>query len=192
MDPGWTVMNFMATVALHMGCDPIICVGMDHCFKDGKVYSEGVSEEGEGDTRPDLEMSRSFMEQLVKENPDVTWINATGGGLSVAGMKEQRLESVLSSLEAHISPPLFSELDHEEKISTEDLDKSLKHCHELVEILVFGSMSEKLIAKVELEEEPFYQLVICPALKVWDFILEREIKEDFDLQRHIFIRESDS
>lgn len=42
-DGGWNVATFLMAIAHHMGCDPIILIGVDLAAQDGKVYAEGVA-----------------------------------------------------------------------------------------------------------------------------------------------------
>ncbi len=92
-ESGWTVGNFSSALAIFFGCNPIICVGMDYCYQEGRKYAfEGSLEEKglipaldrNGNsvlTQTDWLMAISWMKDLSKENPKTTFLNATEGGM---------------------------------------------------------------------------------------------------------------
>jgi hypothetical protein len=43
LDSGWTVGNFMAALALHFGCDPIVSIGANHIREDGSQPPDWVA-----------------------------------------------------------------------------------------------------------------------------------------------------
>lgn len=77
-DGGWTVGNFMAAIAVYLGCNPIVCVGMDYCYREGRKYAfEG--EVSHCETQDDWLMSVSWLEELAKKHPEKTFLNASRG-----------------------------------------------------------------------------------------------------------------
>lgn len=95
---GHNVVNFMTTIALEMGCNPIIYVGLDLSFKGEQTYAEY-----EGDKTPlnkytDLAQSldiygnkittrwmwlkeRTYIYNLAQSFPHIKFYNATEGGM---------------------------------------------------------------------------------------------------------------
>ncbi len=108
IDGGWVVSNFLVAVAHHMGCDPIITVGMDGCWKRDQEYVAGVSESGppvgeievvdrDGNvafTRKDLLWSTEWFAQFARSHPKGQFINATRGGLPIPEWEERTLDAI--------------------------------------------------------------------------------------------------
>lgn len=74
-DGGWTVGNTMVAIAAFFGCDPIICVGMDYSYEDGKKYAFEESKR-ENVTPDDWIMAVMWMEEFARKNPNTTFLNA--------------------------------------------------------------------------------------------------------------------
>lgn len=75
-DGGWTVGNFMAAVALYFGCNPIVCVGMDYCAREGRKYA---FEETKINSQEDWIESVNWLKALEKKYPKTTFFNASNG-----------------------------------------------------------------------------------------------------------------
>lgn len=75
-DGGWTVGNFMAAIAVYFGCNPIVCVGMDYCTREGRKYA---FEEGIVESQEDWVSSVAWLENLEKNHPEITFLNASNG-----------------------------------------------------------------------------------------------------------------
>lgn len=43
---GWSVATFLMEIAFLFGCSPILCIGMDFCYKEGKKYRDFPQGEG--------------------------------------------------------------------------------------------------------------------------------------------------
>lgn len=97
LNTGWTVGNGAVAVALELGCNPIIFVGMDYCYRGSQKYAW---RKGGGDmaliqaknalgqdvwTQYDWLMSVRWMEEMAEEHPETTFINATADGLKMGG-----------------------------------------------------------------------------------------------------------
>ncbi len=110
-DTGWTVANFMTALAYHMGCDPIIFIGMDFSESQEKLYAPGVVEEGlkEGRiiaydqnnhplyTKKDWLLAAKWTEIFAANHP-ATFINATEGGLGFEGIPSIPLKDALQRI----------------------------------------------------------------------------------------------
>ncbi|MBY0528562.1 MAG: DUF115 domain-containing protein [Rhabdochlamydiaceae bacterium] len=98
---GWTVSNFAAAIALMLGCNPIICVGMDFSFPADEMYAQGITEsacqkdlilvkDAAGNpvySKKDWVMSAEWMGAFAAAHPDVRWIHAQEGGLNLSGFE---------------------------------------------------------------------------------------------------------
>ena len=98
LNTGWTVGNGAVAVALELGCNPIILVGMDYCYLAGQKYAwkqgggdrplvTSVNALGEKvETQSDWLMAVHWMEEISAAHPEVTFINATAGGMKIEGL----------------------------------------------------------------------------------------------------------
>jgi hypothetical protein len=107
-EAGWNVGNFCSALAVHLGCDPIIFVGMDLSCSGERVYAPGVEEPFEREkfllvhntggkpfySRRDWVMAAEWTESCMLKNPDRLFINATEGGIGFKGMKHASLQEV--------------------------------------------------------------------------------------------------
>ncbi|KAF3363368.1 Uncharacterized protein PHSC3_000056 [Chlamydiales bacterium STE3] len=62
INTGFSTSNFCTSIALHLGCNPIIYLGMDMAYSEGVKYTSGV-EAYPGD-------SKEVQESLKKQHPD--------------------------------------------------------------------------------------------------------------------------
>jgi hypothetical protein len=123
IEEGFGVINFIISVAREMGCNPIILVGMDLSDKEGKHYSPGIdnhplytgpkSTDGHDPLGERLEAKDVFGEPVhtywswiaegtwitsfAKSYPDVQVINATEGGIAIAGVPNVPLKEVVDT-----------------------------------------------------------------------------------------------
>lgn len=75
---GWCVGNFLSQIAVFMGCDPIIFIGMDFSYTQGNKYGEGSDHYGNKRiVQKDFEMAIDFTESLAKKHQDRLFINAS-------------------------------------------------------------------------------------------------------------------
>lgn len=98
LNTGWTVGNGAVSVALELGCNPIILVGMDYCYRAGQKYAwkqgggdmplvTSVNAAGEKvETQTDWLMAVHWMEEISVAHPEVTFINATAEGMKIGGL----------------------------------------------------------------------------------------------------------
>jgi hypothetical protein len=95
LNTGWTVGNGAVAVAVQLGCNPIILVGMDYCYKGEQKYAwrkeggdmqlvKGVDASGkEVWTQGDWLLSVRWMEEMAAAHPEITFINATADGMAI-------------------------------------------------------------------------------------------------------------
>ncbi|MES2274216.1 MAG: 6-hydroxymethylpterin diphosphokinase MptE-like protein [Chlamydiota bacterium] len=191
-DAGWTVGNFLTQLAVLFGCNPIIFVGMDLCYKKRQKYahletetSNGLieAENWEGKkvwTQGDWLMAGQWTETLARRHPERLFINATEGGL---GFKAPILQKSLQSL---LKTDLSKQFDLRGKVHAEiqmlsphtdcrfDLwDASMQRCEQIVADM-------KKFQMRDLEAEIVYQKLLMPLWQIWKPVFEREL--DLDLQ----------
>lgn len=119
VEEGHNVVNFSLDIANHLGCDPIIFVGMDLAFTNGMMYAGGqeiFSKQKKGDfmdgkgpltpiCRRDIFGNEVYtlrkwiaesdwISSYAKVYPQKTFINATEGGLGFKGVKNLSLGEV--------------------------------------------------------------------------------------------------
>ncbi len=170
-DGGWTVGNFLTAVAVHLGCSPIIFVGMDLCYEKGRKYAqieadlpEGLIEARGAITQKDWLMSAQWTEELAKGRH---FFNATEGGI-LQLPKEPLSESLKRCTEERNLRKWVHEAIQKLPIRTaskkwEEWDLSLRNC-------------KKDIANME--DEIVYQKLLSPLWEIWRPIFEREVEGD--------------
>ncbi len=96
-DSGWTAANFCTAVAVLLGCNPIIFVGMEFSFQLDQVYGAGMkADEHKGVfvevqhidgkrllTKNDWVMSAEWQAALGSQYPQTRFLNATPQGLNI-------------------------------------------------------------------------------------------------------------
>lgn len=121
-DEGHNVVNFLIQIAYRLGCDPIVCIGVDLAFTNGMVYAPGVVEDRSFDLNAHLDpkqietlaikrtdVNGNEVETLWKWIAESTWIgdfaneysdvqvvNCTEGGIGFPGVENCLFESVVS------------------------------------------------------------------------------------------------
>ncbi|SCA63664.1 Uncharacterized protein SCG7086_AZ_00040 [Chlamydiales bacterium SCGC AG-110-P3] len=121
VEEGHNVINFLMDIARHLGCDPIIFVGMDLAYTDMQAYADGVvvdsrvKEESilsscdlDSNAFPRLDINGTpvytlwkwvtesqWVSEWAEQHPEVTVINATGGGIGFKGIPNVDLKKVL-------------------------------------------------------------------------------------------------
>lgn len=144
---GGSVAHMLITLAIYMGCNPIIFIGQDLAytgerghdvsagnkwreltFDDYKRKDDIYVEDIYGNpirTSITLNDYRISMEEIIEKNPNVNFINATEGGANVSGAKNMTLEEALKSLEADNVEKVGNFLVNEDK--TNHIIQELKY-----------------------------------------------------------------
>ena len=89
---GWTSGTAAVSIALHLGCNPIVLIGMDFCYKDDQKYSNKKSykvqqekisifnkEHLEVQTQRDWLLAKSWLENLAVQHSKVSFYNTSSG-----------------------------------------------------------------------------------------------------------------
>ena len=85
---GWTVGNFATQMAVWMGCNPIIWVGMDLCYQGEQKYADRsdrsqvpLIESNDRMTQRDWLLAARWSEELSCEHPQLRFVNTSMQGL---------------------------------------------------------------------------------------------------------------
>ena len=189
-DGGWTVGNFLTRVALFLGCNPIVFVGMDLCYEGTRKYAyikEEAGQEGLVEvisnngskvwTQTDWLMARDWTEALIRQNPQRQWIDARGGGLEFrANIQKMSLADIdlpwkgdlrkMAHLAIQNLPFKSKELNRRDAWRC-----SLRKCLEIIELPI--SSQAPLLA-----EEIVYEKLLLPLWQVWRPIFSRSLDLD--------------
>lgn len=121
---GNNVVNFSISIAKALGCNPIILVGVDLAYTDGKSYApgivphpvldahKGIATRGEGEDvilKMDIQnkpvntlwkwiVESMWVTQLAVTSPKLKVVNATEGGIGFDGVPNQALKEVAENL----------------------------------------------------------------------------------------------
>lgn len=122
LDEGCNVINMSLSIAEALGCNPIICVGVDLAYSQGQSYSSGIEMHAIHDPKEHF-ITKSPVEELVLQNdiygkpvytlwkwiqesawfsnfaathPHTTLVNATEGGLGFSGVPNVSLKEAAS------------------------------------------------------------------------------------------------
>lgn len=119
LEVGNNVAHVPFAFARYMGCDPIILVGLDLAFSDGKTHSSEVNKyltedilgiylskttkvRGQNndvlDTYEEFMYARVWFETEMALNKTFRYINATEGGSYISGCEHMKLQSVIDML----------------------------------------------------------------------------------------------
>ncbi len=209
LDEGHNVINFCLQIAKQLGCDPIILIGLDLAFTGMQSYAPGIEKNTlfdpqqfehveEFDEKPlllkDIEgqplytlwkwiAESEWIGDFAKENPEVTIINATQGGLGCPGIANESLGSLIeqyltraypirerlhteiqNSTMAHVTPLAV-------RTSLEELQLSLQRVLEHLAVLIQEAEQVAIthrdqqsgaaaLCEIELAEEPAYQYIL--------------------------------
>ncbi len=186
-DGGWTVGTFLVSLATLMGCDPIILVGMDYCYKGGRKYAGGeesgltnlvVAAASDGSkvwTQPDWLMAKQWMEAWAKRHPERRFFDATEGGLGFA-LPIQPIELSKVSIEKkmdlrEIAHKAVMALPHASSMDWESWKKSLEKCRKIAS----GALFEE---EEDFEGERAYETLLLPLWRIWSPVFLRALESD--------------
>jgi hypothetical protein len=122
LDEGSSIIYFCTELAIHLGCDPIIYVGMDLAHTDKKVYAEGVVDQNEPPSQSqDLFFQTVNAKDIYGEVVETVWkwvaeaealgkyavtrsghrtfLNATEGGIGIPGVPNVTLTEAISHMQ---------------------------------------------------------------------------------------------
>ncbi len=196
-DGGWNVSCFLTALACHMGCNPIILVGVDLSETEDKSYAGGFSREGEERaveisdgvlTRKDWIFARDWFAEFAKKHPEVEWKNASNG-MAIEGFDLTTLKNLSFEKQEDLSGEIHSQLQRIKPGVSFDFDwKSFERvgalCTQIIGVLerIYPNPPEKngeyVLLSVEIEKEVAYERFLLPVWKVWQHVFRRELSPD--------------
>lgn len=121
-EQAFSVTTLATSYAFALGCDPIIFAGVDLAYTGGSRYMEGFTSEQQEEEDPralekrkmrkDIfgssvetllkwEMESACISAFAKSHPEVTFINASEGGIGFDGIPNISLTKILSDFPQH-------------------------------------------------------------------------------------------
>jgi len=186
---GWTVGNFLTALAAFWGCNPIVFVGMDFCYhldqKYAHITSPGLEKLRFVDgvwTQNDWLMARQWTQELAQKLKDVTFINATEGGMGLSHpIQTRKLREIDFGPKRHLSTLVHQAIQSTPFLSSDEQrwagwKRSLQTC---LRICDQGLASEENLEQdFSIEDEIVYQKFLDPLWNLWRPIFERELELD--------------
>lgn len=195
-DGGWNVSTYLAAIACHLGCSPIILVGVDLCGDQKQLYSGQLDESGEllqlpsgSKTKRDWLLAARYLSEFAKKHPEVEWINASDG-IEFGGFQTRRLEDVSFESQFDINGMIHAGLaglesgimkSFDRQAIRESLSRVSGICGQLMQELeknfpnVPDRDGEYTILEIEIEREEAYAQFAKPVWDVWRPVLARSI-----------------
>ncbi len=175
-ESGWTVGTFLVALAQFLGCDPIVSVGMDYCYQNGKKYAfsdshssdELVSFEGHT-TQTDWVMAISWLKEFQKKHPQNRFFQTEGGFpyFDFINLQDVHWQK----------QPRFNEKIQEKIQSLPFVEMRWNLWEESLRRVLNQLMTKKEID----EEEVAFRFLLDPLWQLWRSVFERETG---DLQIH--------
>lgn len=174
---GWTVGNFLTAVAIHLGCSPVVFIGMDFCYVDGKKYGSGSDGEeaaliqvGKYLTQSDWLMAAQWTEELGSRHE---LLDAGDGMLNLPKVKLEELLATWPKRDFNVQQAIVKTANQTDK-RWDEWEASLAKC---------------LMAGEEIEQEPVYEKLLLPLWQIWKPVFERAaIAQDMELHRALFFQ----
>jgi hypothetical protein len=184
---GWTAGNFATQIAVWMGCNPIIWVGMDLCYREGQKYSDRQNsaevpliEYGQRMTQRDWLMAARWSEELSRGHPHIRFVNTSMEGLPLSQpISTIPLADIAASLnrEFDLQGRLHRILQQEGKLSlmTEQKETEWQASWERCR-----SLCSRTDGDVDhlLSEEAVFEYYLEPLWHIWRPLFIREARGD--------------
>lgn len=162
-DGGWNVATFLTALAVHLGCDPIILVGVD---LQGEYAGGVVRAEGE---KRDWAIAKEWLDAFMAKHPQVHF---------------WPYELPACEIDPTISAPKFQpDIESCRQKFVASVNRVKKACDELLQ-------KEDFLLKFELEEEIAYQVWCKPVWDVWQHVFKREVFDEraLEINKWLFMR----
>ena len=172
LEAGWNVATFSTALAVSLGCNPIIFVGLDLSIEEG-AYAPGVAAERK-EAPKDWEMAGLWLEALVQAHPNIQFINATEGGRGIAGASPMMLKEIPLAPQEDLrkkiqAQPLVPGPDARESILL--LKQSLERCRDIFQ----EHLAFPLSAAASVENEIAYVHILAPLWNIWQHLFARHV-----------------
>lgn len=212
---GWNVSTYLTALACHLGCNPIVLVGVDLCGRGGKVYSgtlerrDEMIEMADGvTTKSDWLFAARFLSDFAKKHPEVKWINASDG-IEFGGFEKRRLHEVIFESEYDLKGRIHASIagskrgvmkGFDRKMILKSLDRVGSLCDQMIALLEksFPNLptkdSELTLLTFEMEREEAYALFAKKVWEIWEPVFVRSIPKEMPrefgihLNRWLFIK----
>ncbi len=211
-DGGWTVGNLCTALALLLGCEPLIFVGMDFCAEGERLYGPGIEAQKQ-ETRRDWIQAAEWMAQCAQEHKERLFLNATEGGLGFQGIANLTLNEASQQYLRYsfdLEGRIHSALQQTEQMRA--TEEPIARCLQQIEGSCVRSQGylrnllflmerfhpqlpydkgEFILNECELEEELAYQKILEPLWMIWRPIFKRLSPPEFSekLQKILFFEQ---
>ncbi|MEN9654856.1 MAG: hypothetical protein RL235_968 [Chlamydiota bacterium] len=190
LDTGWTVGTFLMALAVHWGCNPIVFVGFDGCYEEGRKYA------GSGGAMPaalvptvdrfgktvmtqsDWLMARDWIEALAKKHPDRMFIDVSGRGLRYEPLILDRSLTDLAWPGQDIRGALQRAVSRLPQQSAHDFWAHLRRSLQTTQQQLLPALQGELL---DLDGDAGYEVVLKPLWQLWKGVFARE---EGDLKIH--------
>jgi hypothetical protein len=198
LDEGHNVVNWTVEIARALGCDPIVCIGLDLAYTEGRPYAGGVAADSCEDGSHHYDQSVTFNGHQThwKWIAEAEWlgskgvVNATEGGIGFPGAPDIPLAEVAERFKrswpldewvrAEIEKARAHVIDQSQVLALlEELKASLERSIERLRRL---EKQPTALDEVELEEEAAWEAI----LEVQDYLFRNQKLGD---NRFAFLRE---
>lgn len=202
-DGGWTVATFLTSLATHLGCSPVIFVGMDFGFTE-KMYAEEIKEASaekghilqkteQIKTKKDWIMAIEWLAAWIKDHEDTLFIN-TSKISSLAGSQQMTLDAaeetylrqtydVRGLLHSAIEGAKVR-LGHERALmSFKEYDESVSRCEKILSSILSlfeayypkdpRTKGEYILLEYDLYDELCYKVLLEPVWSIWKYVFAR-------------------
>ncbi|MDE3055919.1 MAG: DUF115 domain-containing protein [Verrucomicrobiota bacterium] len=171
---GWSITTFLTRIAWMMGCNPIILVGAELCYEEGKKYPHQCDDSSSQEkivTQEDWLMARHWFEEFALQHPERRWIDAREGGLPLRGFEEIPLKKLTFPHRAQLQKEV-----HEKIHSLPRFSPPPQRWEEWLQSL---RRVQKKIAQGEedLANEIVHKKLLDPLWQTWHPFITREMGE---------------
>ncbi|MGD2169167.1 MAG: DUF115 domain-containing protein [Chlamydiota bacterium] len=207
IDMGWTVTTFMTSLALYLGCGPIIFVGCDLCFNDKKMYADHVKKEHfnkklEKDhivclnknketvrTQKDWLMASFWFQSTVKKHKSTQFFTTSRNGLSLGDrVQDFSLEQLLDSPgfdctkeinSLLLDLPLYEpNVDQMYHFINEEISNELEFVNKRLETMQGMFDRQEYHFSESWRQSWSYQYILFPLWEMMKYLYIRNIKQD--------------
>jgi hypothetical protein len=176
-----SVMTLALAFAEHIGCERIVLTGVDLAYTGAKRYAPGIwSEKQNGIASPQNAadqlvrrkgknghylqtairwvMEAASIAEFAKKRPHIHWVNATEGGLPIAGLEELPLATIPMPPSRDIRGNIAREMalhpmPHIPKDILDSLHESVARAIYQLEVLAGERPGSKALAECDLQDE---------------------------------------
>ncbi len=195
-DAGWTAATLLVALTTHMGCNPIILVGVD-LEADECRYARELSQERDvissANTKQDWMMSRLWLKDWVEKHPHITFVS-TSKHLAIPLARNMSLQEVVDSSKVdegdvkgllHAAIEKAKRKSHYDRVKKafDELEESFAIADEIlkkmVDLFAFyhphdpTAKGEFILLEYDLKELTCYAAVLMPVWQVWQHVFMR-------------------